>query len=592
MSLAAFLVIALGGAGATFAIREWYRASIVVSVALVLLAFAAAMTIHAGDTVRVAETALVATDFTRLVAVLGSLAAAMLCLLALATGWQSGLPASALGTIGALTVALSAPEPTSAVLATIAAGFAGVLAIGTAPARDGGAPPIGRALRAVVLAGALGFLGVLLIDDPIGAFTIDPAVLGLAYIAATLAVAIRFAAIPFHLWAGRLADGAPGITVPIVLAWTPAVLAVVMLAWTDSSISPLLAPLGVERAIIVGLGAITIILGAFAAWIQDDVEHVVAYSIAQDAGFVLLALGALDPVAWEPARTWVIILALTKTALSAWAVALRTSFGTRRLHDLAGWATGAPVLAIALAAIAVATVGWPGSAAWSARGALIRAAMTDPLGIVVTLGGLSTLLVYGRLLALGVAAPSGLVTGGARWRPRLAQAPSARGARGEVATRGGYAIARLSSTGVGRTAGSADSEPEPEREPILDEHARAEPDLNEHPGPEPIDVRGSLSARARRLGSRWTERSTESGHSPTATELFELNRAPFAAAVVLVLAAIAVGGAAGGLGIPDAARSTAPVAPDVLHPIGVPAPSGSLPAPTATPGAGADSPTP
>lgn len=560
MSLAAFLVIALGGAAATFAIRQWHRASIVTGVAFVLIAFATAMTIHAGDTVKVAETALVATDFTRLVAVLGSLAAVMLCLLALATGWQSGLPASALGTIGALTVALSAPEPTSAVLATVAAGFAGVLAIGTSPARDGDPPPIGRALRAVVVAGALGFVGVLLIDDPIGAFTIDPAVLGLAYIAATSAVAIRFAAIPFHLWAGRLADGAPGIAVPIVLAWTPAVLAVVMLAWTDSSISPLLAPLGVERAVIVGLGAITIILGAFAAWIQDDVEHVVAYSVAQDAGFVLLALGALDPVAWEPARTWVIILALTKTALSAWAVALRTSFGTRRLNDLAGWATGAPLLGIALAAIAVATVGWPGSAAWGARGALIRAAMTDPLGIVVTLGGLSTLLVYGRLLALGVAPPSGIVTGGARWRPRLAPARSA-GDRRRAPAHGEVAIAT----------------PSP-RDP--------------RPAPEPAGADVSLAARARRLTSRWSERSSEAGRGSLAIELFDLNRAPFAAAVVLVLAAIAVGGAAGGLGIPAAARSTAPVAPDVLHPVGVPAPSASLPAPTPTSGAAADSPTP
>ena len=53
----------------------------------------------------------------------------------------------------------------------------------------------------------------------------QPVVFGLAYLAFAIAVAIRFGAIPFHLWAARLADAAPETTLPILTALAPAAFA-------------------------------------------------------------------------------------------------------------------------------------------------------------------------------------------------------------------------------------------------------------------------------------------------------------------------------------------------------------------------------
>ena len=45
-----------------------------------------------------------------------------------------------------------------------------------------------------------------------------------------------------------------------------------------------------------------------AAFVQDDLEHVLGYSIIGDAGVVMLALATLDPEAWAPARIWILVV--------------------------------------------------------------------------------------------------------------------------------------------------------------------------------------------------------------------------------------------------------------------------------------------
>ena len=51
-----------------------------------------------------------------------------------------------------------------------------------------------------------------------------------------------------------------------------------------------LVDLGPERAIVIAIAVASIVLAAIAAFVQDDIEHVVGYSIVGDAGVVILAL--------------------------------------------------------------------------------------------------------------------------------------------------------------------------------------------------------------------------------------------------------------------------------------------------------------
>ena len=264
------------------------------------------------------------------------------------------------------------------------------------------------------------------IARPLGALAEEPAVFGLAYLAVAVAAAIRFGEIPFHRWAARLADSAPEVALPLLLAWAPAGFAVVALAWTDRSIAPLLLPLEVERTVVLLIGILSIGLGAVAAWLQDDLEHVVGYSILQDAGFVMLGLAILDPSAWQPTRTWVLVFVVVKTAFAAWAVSVRTRFGTRRIPDLDGWARRSPGLAVAFGLIVLATIGLPGLLTWDVRARLVELSVgNDPLRLLVTLGGLASLAYYGRIALAGARTPSTLVTAGASERPRRPDAPAA-----------------------------------------------------------------------------------------------------------------------------------------------------------------------
>jgi formate hydrogenlyase subunit 3/multisubunit Na+/H+ antiporter MnhD subunit len=181
---------------------------------------------------------------------------------------------------------------------------------------------------------------------------------------------------------------------------------VVALSWTQTAVPAFNAPLIAERGIVIAVAALTIVLATAAAIVNDDIEHVVGYSMIADGGVALMGLAVLDPEAWAATRTWLLAVVVTKTAFAAWAAALHATYNTRKVRDLHGWATHSPVLALSLLCIAVAGVGWPGMAAFSARATLLDLAVPTPLAVVLLAAALASLVYYGRLLAIGLLRPT------------------------------------------------------------------------------------------------------------------------------------------------------------------------------------------
>ena len=185
-----------------------------------------------------------------------------------------------------------------AALSTLIGGLAGVLVTMHGTATPRGVAVAAREVRAIAVGGALVLLAMAWISRPLGALAQDTAVFGLAYLAVAVGMAMRFGAIPFHLWAARVAEAAPEVALPLLIAWGPAALAVVGLAWVDGSIAPVAPVTGqlpIEHLVILAIGVACIVLGAIAAWVQEDLEHVVGYATVQDAGVVILAFAVLDP---------------------------------------------------------------------------------------------------------------------------------------------------------------------------------------------------------------------------------------------------------------------------------------------------------
>jgi NADH:ubiquinone oxidoreductase subunit 2 (subunit N) len=417
VSLLPFLAATFGGGALALMARRDERVSVAIATVGLLLAVVAAAGIRADDPVGIGGSTLAGTDYARLFLLLGSLTGLLITLLGVATTMPRDLAGSILLGLGAAGLALGAADPVVAVLAASAGSFLGVFVTLVPPRSAVGAAIAGRELRALAGGAGLAVLAAAWTARPLDVLAAEPAATGLAFLGFTAAVAIRFGAIPFHRWAARLAEAAPEMALPLILAWGPAALAVVALAALDSSVGATGAPLAAERAIIVAVGAASLLLGMAAAYLHEDLEHVVAYSIVADAGIVLLAFGALDSGIWGSFRTWLLAFVVTKSALAAWAAAMRSTFGARRLGDLGGWMRRAPVLAAAFGVLAIATIGWPGLAMFDARGAIVAAATDGPLTAIVLIGTLGHVGYLGRILAAGVGRRSAAVASGADPRP-------------------------------------------------------------------------------------------------------------------------------------------------------------------------------
>ncbi len=527
MSLVPFLAVAFGTAAAALVARGYRRLSLAIGLLGLIAATIAALAIVPGDRLGVGPGRLEATEFGRLFLALGCSTGLIIALIGLATAWQRNLPAALLGGFGAIGLALAIGDSITALMAILAGALVGSLVTLVRPITASNVQVASREFRAIAVAGAIAIVGMAWIARPLGPLAEEPTVFGVAYMAVALAAAIRFGAIPFHRWAARLSESAPEIALPLLLAWAPAAFAVVALAWTDRSIAPLLLPLSVERSVVLTVGILSIVLGAVAAWLQDDLEHIVGYSIVQDAGFVILGLAILDPIAWQPTRTWILVFVVVKTAFAAWAVAVRTRFRTGSLPELGGWARRSPGLGLGLLLIVIATLGVPGLVVWDVRSRLVDLSITTgPLRLLVVLGGLASLGYYGRIALAGLRPPSTLVLAGATERPRRASAVD--GSDAGAAATGGAALDRGSAitTDAGDVTSGTPADPGP-------------PPPSRRRAPSPVS--GGLVR-----------------FESTAAAIWRANRAPIASAGVLVLALTALAVGAGGLGGPAAAAAPAP----------------------------------
>jgi formate hydrogenlyase subunit 3/multisubunit Na+/H+ antiporter MnhD subunit len=443
-----FLAITFGAAAASLLTRHNARIAAAIGVLGLLAAALAAARILPDDTLTIGGSELAGSEYVRLFALLGSLVSMVLVLLGLASVSHRNAPGVLLGGMGAAVLALSLSDARIAVIAATAGGLVGILVTIASPASARSVVVASRELRALAVAGLLAILATAWIGRPLGDLTVVPEVFGFAYVGFAAAVAIRFGAIPFHFWAARLADGAPEVTLPMLMAWGPAAFAIVALTWADQSVAPLLLPLTAERIAIVAVGAVSAVLGMLAAGIQDDLEHVVGYTIIADAGIAILGLAALSPDAWAPAREWILVFVVVRSAFAAWAVAIRGAFRTRRISELRGWAVRAPLLAIALVVLGAAAVSFPGLVAWEARATLVDLTIAGPIGIIVVASSVAQLAIYARLLLVGLSRPSAIVVGGLSERPTWPEVVAARPLVGlsgaeRAFERGGNAIASV-----------------------------------------------------------------------------------------------------------------------------------------------------
>ncbi len=437
MSLIVFLVVTAVGLLVTLAYSPTARLGRAIAVAFLAGALVSALLIRPGDTASSGGTELMATAYVRLF--LGGLSAAalLLCVLGFIVGWPDRLAPAAMATLLGIAVAISSTDPMLALTAAAAATTPAALIAARMRSTPLG-PAVGAAeLRTIALVIAGCAMAVLTFaqagtaanwnnDD----YTFQLAI-GLLVVGA--AVAVRSGAFPFHVPAAMLSRSGEGLGLVVPLVWIPAGLGLVMISWGSSLFD--FPGDSLDRAVMLlqAVAVATLVLGALGAMLHDEVEEVAVYSIVADAGFLLLALTARSIDAASPARLWLIVFVLVKSALVAWSSALSSTYRSSSLVDLRGWLRRSPLLGLGLALIVLATIGLPGTPVFEARATLVNLGLPPAFHFVGLAAILLSLAYYLRLVLIGLLTPGEAVAAVRGDRPELSAPEEAEAAPADTA---------------------------------------------------------------------------------------------------------------------------------------------------------------
>jgi NADH-quinone oxidoreductase subunit N len=188
----------------------------------------------------------------------------------------------------------------------------------------------------------------------------EPSVMLLAGLALLLiGFGFKVAAVPFHMWAPDVYDGAPTpVTAFMATGVKAAAFAALFRVLTEG-----FAQAAAWREIVWWLAVVTMVGGNLLALAQRSLKRMLAYSSVAHAGYLLVAVASGR--AAGTAAFLVYLVAYTLMSLGAFA--LLAAKGRRgesdvAIDDLAGLATRRPWHAFALAVCMLSLLGFPGTA--------------------------------------------------------------------------------------------------------------------------------------------------------------------------------------------------------------------------------------
>jgi multicomponent Na+:H+ antiporter subunit D len=224
---------------------------------------------------------------------------------------------------------------------------------------------------------------------------------------------VKAAVVPFHLWTADAYAVAP-TPVCILLAGAFSELGLYGLArvyWTVFD-GPLGAHHAELRAILVGFGVLTAVLGAVMCAAQHHLKRMLAFATIAQVGLFLVGLGLLSADGVAGTAVWVVADGLVKASLFGCVASLQHRYGTVEVRDLHGrarelWPIG---VLFGLGALMIASL--PPTGSFLGRSMVEDAALVAGYGwvpaVMLAVTGLlgGTLLRAGGRLFLGIGEPA------------------------------------------------------------------------------------------------------------------------------------------------------------------------------------------
>ncbi|HEY2804658.1 MAG TPA: NADH-quinone oxidoreductase subunit N [Gemmatimonadales bacterium] len=201
--------------------------------------------------------------------------------------------------------------------------------------------------------------------------------------------AFKVAAVPFHMWAPDVYDGAP---TPVTALMAATVKTAAFGAFARILLQGLDADQAHWAGVIWWLAAVTMIVGNLLALAQRSLKRMLAYSSVAHAGYLLAALIPGSPAGAGAFLYY--LLFYTLATVGAFAVLVARGRGGERdvvTDDLAGLAESDPALAAIMAICMLSLLGFPGTAGFIGKWYILATA---------TGGGVTTIAVIMVLTSL------------------------------------------------------------------------------------------------------------------------------------------------------------------------------------------------
>jgi multicomponent Na+:H+ antiporter subunit D len=243
---------------------------------------------------------------------------------------------------------------------------------------------IASAVFLLAVGGLYGVMGTLNMADlslKIGGLQ-DPGPLPTIFLLFIAVFGVKASLFPFYFW---LPDAHSSAPTPI-----SAMLSGVLIKVGAYSIlrvsSVIFVPLRPDvQEWILGLAAVTMVVGACGALAQSDVKRLLAYSSVGQMGYIILGLGIGTPLAWVSTLLFIVNHALCKAMLFLTAGVVIEATGTREMEGMGGLARQMPWTAGAFLIGTMGIAGVPPLFGFFAKFLLIQAALEAGHGFLAAL---------------------------------------------------------------------------------------------------------------------------------------------------------------------------------------------------------------